>query len=151
MRPLADCGRKIEGRIWLRIDDLGGGHYLHTPSNRASNAPHHSHPGVQETGCGTGPRKEDRHLLSRCRGSAAVSSVGRAWLVIGVVMLFFHRDAETAVRGIANTLTAAPYRLFWRTKPPLWSRCTISAPSFCAIVHERVGVVAPRQCVARST
>ena len=53
MRPVAGRGRKIEGRIWLRLDDLDGGRYLDTPSIRASNASHHSHPGVQETGCGT--------------------------------------------------------------------------------------------------
>ena len=34
MRPVAGRGRKIEGRIWLRIDDLGGRRYLDTPSNR---------------------------------------------------------------------------------------------------------------------
>ncbi len=49
MRPVAERGREIEGRIWLRLDDLGGGRYLHTPSNRNSNESHHAHPGVQET------------------------------------------------------------------------------------------------------
>ncbi len=53
MRLVAGHGLKIEGRIWLRLDDLSGGRYLDTPSNRDSNASHHSHPGVQETGCGT--------------------------------------------------------------------------------------------------
>ena len=61
MRPVAGRGRKIEGRIWLRLDDLDGGRYLDTPSIRASNASYHSHPGVQETGCGT------RCSCSRCR------------------------------------------------------------------------------------
>jgi hypothetical protein len=28
MRPGTDRGLKIEGRIWLRLDDLGGGRYL---------------------------------------------------------------------------------------------------------------------------
>jgi hypothetical protein len=31
MRPVAGRGRKIEGRIWLRLNDLGGGRYLAIP------------------------------------------------------------------------------------------------------------------------
>jgi cytochrome c peroxidase len=53
MRSVAGRGRKIESRIWLRLDDLGGGRYLDTPSNRDHNASHRSHPRVQRTGCGT--------------------------------------------------------------------------------------------------
>jgi hypothetical protein len=53
MRPVAGRGLKIEGHIRLRINDLGGGRYLDTPSDRSFDASHDPHPGVQETGCDT--------------------------------------------------------------------------------------------------
>jgi hypothetical protein len=53
MRPVAGRGPKIEGHIRLRINDLGGGRYLDTASDRSFNASLDPHPGVQETGCGT--------------------------------------------------------------------------------------------------
>jgi hypothetical protein len=57
MRPVAGRGLKIEGHIRLRINDLGGGRYLDTPSDRSFDASHDPHPGVQETGCDTGGAK----------------------------------------------------------------------------------------------
>jgi hypothetical protein len=43
MRPVAGRGLKIEGHIRLRINDLGGGRYLDTPSDRSFDASHDPH------------------------------------------------------------------------------------------------------------
>jgi hypothetical protein len=82
MRPVAGRGLKIEGHIRLRINDLGGGRYLDTPSDRSFDASHDPHPGVQETGC-------DTHR--RCSGEVLV---GLLALVHAPVEL---AEAEVAV------------------------------------------------------
>ena len=43
-------------------------------------------------------------IFSRDAAGLRLSVLCGAWLVVGVVMLFFYRDAEAAVRGIANTV-----------------------------------------------